>query len=202
MKQTNSSLLHAQIVFLSRLCLQHERRDAIVWNKYENLLQKHPDERGCGHIVSWDMPSTVEIFINLWRGQMSGVSIEYSRGPKPQQTICSEAFEPLEGAITIYLTTHVHRTSHREVLRVWVFLFLSFFLFPFFFVFVLSCFVFIESSEFNLWLHTPAPQKIHAKKQLLKYWHRFLCSLQTSCGCFTYLLAAWVFYGYRADLKS
>lgn len=79
---------------------------------------------------------------------MSGVSIEYSRGPKPQQTICSEAFEPLEGAIAIYLTTHVHRTSHREVLRVWVFLFLSFFLFSFFFV--LFCFVFIESSEFNL----------------------------------------------------
>lgn len=76
---------------------------------------------------------------------MSGVSIEYSRGPKPQQTICSEAFEPLEGAITIYLTTHVHRTSHREVLRVWVL-----FLFLFSFFFVLFCFVFIESSEFNL----------------------------------------------------
>lgn len=30
--------------------------------------------------------------------------------------MCSEVIQPLEGTITIQLTTHVHGTSHREAL--------------------------------------------------------------------------------------
>lgn len=196
MKQTNSSLLHARIVFLSRLCLQHERRDAIVWNKYENLLQKHPDERGCGHIVSWDMPSTVEIFINVTLERTDVRSLYWvlkrTKAPTDNMQWSLRATGGRHHHLSDNTCPQTQPQRGPEGLG---------FSFSFFFSFFF-CFVFIESSEFNLWLHTPAPQKIHAKKRLLKYWYRFLCSLQTSRGCFTYLLAAWVFYGYRADLKS
>lgn len=59
-------LFPAQVAFLPHFLsvLNSEHRETIVGSESENLLQQHPGQRGCGHAVSWDVPSTVEISIN------------------------------------------------------------------------------------------------------------------------------------------
>lgn len=89
----------------------------------------------------------------------------------------SEVIQPLEGTITIQLTTHVHGPSHREALR--------------------FLFVFHRKLRVQLWLHPQPPEHTH-KKQLLKYWLRLLCSLRMFCN----LLHIYVKHQFSAAKKT